>query len=111
MVLSLTNHSLVAQEMVACGLPAVEADGPSTRAAFGDAVELAPAEPMALARAIERLLDDPALRARREEAGLAWAAQRTWEHAAGQVEDGLRAALAAQSAAGDERGEPSATRP
>jgi glycosyltransferase involved in cell wall biosynthesis len=105
-VLSLTNHSLVAQEMVACGLPAVELDGPSTRAAFGDVVELAPPDPLALAGAIERLLDDPALRARREEAGLRWAAQRTWTRAAGQVEDGLRAALAAQSPAG----EPNATR-
>jgi glycosyltransferase involved in cell wall biosynthesis len=99
-VLSLTNHSLVAQEMLACGLPAVELDTPSTRAAFGPdpPLELAPAEPEALAAAIERLLDDPELRARRATAGVAYAASRTWEAAAEQVELGLLAAIRAAGA-------------
>jgi glycosyltransferase involved in cell wall biosynthesis len=95
MVLSLTNHSLVAQEMLACGLPAIELDMPSARAAFGAAppLELAPPRVDALADAIERLLDDPDERARRSAEGLAYARGRTWDAAAAQVEAGLRTAL------------------
>ncbi|WP_157591798.1 rhamnosyltransferase WsaF family glycosyltransferase [Solirubrobacter soli] len=90
LVLSLTNHSLVAQEMVACGLPAVELRTPSTEAAFGDSpIELADPTPRALASALERLLDE---RGARAQAGHAWAATRTWEAAAAAVEAGLEAA-------------------
>ena len=94
LVLSLTNHSLVAQEMVACGLPAVELRTPSTEAAFGGApIVLVEAKVLALVEALERLLDDPHERARRSQAGPQWAASRTWEAAATAVEAGLRAAL------------------
>ena len=101
MVLSLTNHSLVAQEMLACGLAAVELDTPSTRAAFGPSppVELAPAEPLALADALARLLDDAPLRERRRVAGEDYCAPRTWAAAAEQVEAGLRAAISAAAPA------------
>jgi glycosyltransferase involved in cell wall biosynthesis len=96
MVLSTTNPSLVGPEMLACGLPCVELASDSMRETFGaDApFELAPFDPLALADAIERLLDDPELRERRSRGGIAFVAQRTWEHAAGQVEMGLRAAIA-----------------
>jgi len=95
MVLSMTNVSLVPLEMLACGLPCVDLDRPSTRTELGpsDAVELAAFHPRALADALERLLDDPALRARRARAGAGWVAERTWARAAGQVEAGLRTAL------------------
>jgi O-antigen biosynthesis protein len=94
-VLSLTNYSLVAQEMLACGLPCVELDAPSVLAAFGTdgPVELAAPEPLAIVDAIERLLDDPALRERRASQGADLVASRTWDAAAGQVEGGLYAAL------------------
>jgi glycosyltransferase involved in cell wall biosynthesis len=96
LVLSLTNHSLVAPEMLACGLPAVELRGPSTEQAFAGApIELADATPHALASALERLLDDPAERARRAEAGARWAAPRTWDAAAAALESGLRGAASA----------------
>jgi O-antigen biosynthesis protein len=89
--LSLTNHSLIPQEMLACGLPCVELSGRSAEAVFGAAgpVELAPPEPLALADALERLLDDPALRERRAAEGLEWVRERTWDHAADQVEAAL----------------------
>jgi glycosyltransferase involved in cell wall biosynthesis len=90
LVLSLTNHSLAAQEMLACGLPAVELRTASTEAAFGDSpMELAEATPASLAGALENLLNE---RGERSASGVRWAAGRTWEAAAAAVEAGLRAA-------------------
>ena len=93
--LSLTNFSLVPQEMLACGLPCVDLLGESTRSVFGDdgPVELAPPDPLALADALERLLDDADLRERRSRAGRAFVAARTWDAATEQVERELRVAL------------------
>jgi glycosyltransferase involved in cell wall biosynthesis len=95
LVLSMTNYSLVPQEMLACGLPCVELDAPSVAAAFGrdGPVELAPPEPLAIVKALERLLDDPLLREQRAREGALLAAERTWEAAARQLEAGLQAAL------------------
>jgi glycosyltransferase involved in cell wall biosynthesis len=95
LVLSMTNYSLVAQEMLSCGLPCVELDAPSVVAAFGrdGAVDFAPLDPIAIADELERLLSDPALRAQRAEQGAALRAERTWDRAAEQVEAGLRAAI------------------
>jgi glycosyltransferase involved in cell wall biosynthesis len=95
MVLSMTNYSLVPQEMMACGLPCVELDTPSARAAFGPEppLELARFDPIALADALERVLLDDDLRAARMQAGMAFVRERTWAAAAGQVEQGLREAL------------------
>lgn len=94
--LSLTNYSRVSQEMLACGLPCVELDTASVRAALGgdEAVTLAPFDPVGLADAIEHLLDDPGLRASRGEAGRRLVAERTWERAADRFESCLREALA-----------------
>jgi glycosyltransferase involved in cell wall biosynthesis len=94
-VLSLTNPSLVPTEMLACGLPCVDVASDSMVASFGDtgAIELAPLEPVGLAAAIARLLDDHELRRRRADAGLALVRDRTWSAAAAQVETGLRQAL------------------
>ena len=70
--LSLTNYSLIPQEMMACGLPCVDLAGRSPEAVFGrdGPVELAQPDPIALADALERLLDDEHAWARRSEAGL-----------------------------------------
>lgn len=94
--LSLTNYSRVSQEMLACGLPCVELDTPSVRTALGGAHALTVArfDPLALADAVERLLDDPELRARRSEAGRRLMAERTWERAGEQFERCLREAVA-----------------
>jgi glycosyltransferase involved in cell wall biosynthesis len=93
--LSMTNYSLVPQEMLACGLACVELKTPSVVEAFGEdgPVVLADAEPAALADALERLLDDAAERERRAREGRALVATRTWDAAAEAVERGLRAAL------------------
>jgi glycosyltransferase involved in cell wall biosynthesis len=96
LVLSMTNYSLVAQEMLSCGLPCVELDAPSVVKAFGrdGPVDFAPLDPIAIADALERLLSDPALRASRARGGEILRAERTWDHAATQVEAGLTAAIA-----------------
>jgi glycosyltransferase involved in cell wall biosynthesis len=95
LTLSLTNYSLVPQEMLACGLPCVDLAGFSSDVAYGDTPPLdlvAPTVP-ALADALERLLDDRAHWDRRSSEGRAFVAQHTWENAADRVEQGLRAAL------------------
>jgi glycosyltransferase involved in cell wall biosynthesis len=93
--LSLTNYSLIPQEMMACGLPCVDVAGLSSEAVFGadGPVELAAADPVALADAMERLLDGGDLWQRRSEAGLDFVADASWDTAADQVERGLREAL------------------
>ena len=93
--LSLTNYSLIPQEMLACGLPVVELGGLSLEGVFGadGPVELAAPDPMAIADALERLLLDAGLRERRAREGLAFVAGRTWDRAAAQLERGLREAL------------------
>jgi WsaF, C-terminal domain/WsaF, N-terminal domain len=97
MVLSLTNPSLVALEMMACGLPAVELASESMLASFDPdgPLELARPDPLALCDAIERLLDDPQRRRRASRDGLELAAQRTWARAAASVHESLLAELAA----------------
>lgn len=96
--LSLTNYSLIPQEMLACGLPCVDLEGRSASSVFGDdgPVELVPFDVPALAGAMERLLDDPAERARRSDAGRAFVAPHTWDAATEQVEGLLREALRAR---------------
>jgi glycosyltransferase involved in cell wall biosynthesis/SAM-dependent methyltransferase len=93
--LSLTNYSLIPQEMLACGLPCVELAGRSIESVYGadGPIELAAADPVALADALERLLTDRELWERRSHEGLAFAARHDWERAADELEHGLREAL------------------
>jgi len=93
--LSLTNYSLIPQEMMACGLPCVDVAGGSSEAAFGSAgpLELADADPVALAGAMESLLDDRERWRMRSEAGVNFVADANWHTATAQVEAGLREAL------------------
>jgi glycosyltransferase involved in cell wall biosynthesis len=91
----MTNYSLIPQEMLACGLPCVDLAGFSAESVFGAGgpIELARFDPVALADSMERLLDDEELWQRRSDAGRAFVAERTWDHAARQLEAGLRDAL------------------
>jgi glycosyltransferase involved in cell wall biosynthesis/SAM-dependent methyltransferase len=102
LVLSMTNYSLIPQEMLACGLPCVDLAGFSAETVFGadGPVELAPFDPVAIADALERLLDDQALWERRSQDGRHFVADRTWDRAAGQLEAGLRTALREREQAG-----------
>jgi O-antigen biosynthesis protein len=93
--LSMTNFSLIPQEMLACGLPCVDLDRPSARSVFGadGPLVLADLDPDAIAAAIERLLDDESGWERRSRQGLEFVAPRTWDAATAQVERELRTAL------------------
>lgn len=86
--ISLTNYSLIPQEMLACGLPVVEMDLPSVRAAYpagGPGIRLAVPEPSEIAGALSEVLalSDSQMRRAREAAAslvsqLSWArAERT----------------------------------
>jgi glycosyltransferase involved in cell wall biosynthesis len=99
--LSLTNFSLMPQEMLACGLPCVELAGVSAESVFGEGgpIELAPLDPWLLADALERLLDDWDLWERRSAAGIEFVSRRTWDSATDEVEAGLRHALALRETA------------
>jgi glycosyltransferase involved in cell wall biosynthesis len=94
--LSLTNFSLIPKEMLACGMPCVELAGVSAESIFGPdggPLELAPFDHIALADAIERLLDDEARWAEKSREGIEFVASHTWDVCAEQTERGLREAL------------------
>ena len=80
--LSLTNYSLIPNEMMACGLPVVELSGRASESVYGDGgavITLADADPRDIAKRLAGLLDDDALRERRSRAGLDFVRSRTWE--------------------------------
>jgi glycosyltransferase involved in cell wall biosynthesis len=96
-VFSLTTHSLVAQEMMASGLPLVELNGNNVSSALGASGEramLVDPRPDAIADALERILDEPGEAAAMARRARAFVEDFTWERAGDQVEAALRAFLA-----------------
>lgn len=93
--LSLTNYSLVPQEMLACGLPCVDLAGASAESVFGEdgPVTLSEPNPVALTDALERLLTDDAYWTERSQLGVDFVRTKTWDGATDQVESGIREAL------------------
>jgi glycosyltransferase involved in cell wall biosynthesis len=82
---SLTNYSLVPQEMLACGLPVVEMDLPPLRAAYPDTspgIRLAPPTPAGIADALAETLTLPDSEARRaREAASHLVSRLSWSEA------------------------------
>ena len=99
--LSLTNWSLVPQEMLACGLPCVDLAGGSTETEAGDsgAMCFAEPDPSALASALEGLLDDERAWAERSRAG--HRVRAVGVLGAGRHSGGARAARGAAGARGE----------
>ena len=96
-VFSLTTHSLVAQEMMASGLPVVELEGENVASALGgggEVVELAERTPTAIADSLERLLYDREYAAAMAVRARTFVEGRTWDRAGDQVEAALQEFLA-----------------
>lgn len=90
-VFSVTNHSLVNKEMMACGLPVVDLDLENVRAIFPrETMEFANPNPAGIAAAISNLLNDSALRSARKAAGLSFIDGLSWEKSARVVENAIR---------------------
>jgi glycosyltransferase involved in cell wall biosynthesis len=99
-VFSLTTHSLVAQEMMASGLPLVELNGDNVSSALGASGErglLIDPRPDAIADALEHILTHPAEAQAMARRARAFVETLTWERAGAQVEDALRAFLGTPS--------------
>jgi glycosyltransferase involved in cell wall biosynthesis len=84
---STTNYSLVPKEMMACGLPVLEIDRPSTRCIFPpEVVTLSGPDPLLVAADIKALLADRARRAQQAKAAADWIAGFSWAKSAGMIE-------------------------
>lgn len=83
----------VVAEMLACGLPLVVLDEAARDAPPSLGLSAVQPDPLAIADAVEGLVDDLAARAQASLSGTRWAAERTWAQAAAGVERGLRQAL------------------
>ena len=106
LVLSLTNLSVVTQEMMASGLPVVELDGENVSSvvgASGQLARLAAPEPDAIAQELQALLDRPEEAADMARRARDFVEGRTWAGAAEQLETALNRFLTEprQSVAGE----------
>lgn len=91
---STTNYSLVPLEMMACRLPVVEIDAPSARVAFpAGTVAFAGPTPIAVADAIEKLLDDADARAVQVGEADEFVKELDWEDSARAVEAAIKERL------------------
>jgi glycosyltransferase involved in cell wall biosynthesis len=96
-VFSLTTHSLVAQEMMASGLPVVELAGDNVSSALGASGEVvvqADPDPVSVADAIEALIDDPDTARAMARRARSFVEHRPWERSGEQLEHALRSFLA-----------------
>lgn len=89
------GFGLPAVEAAACGAPAVLSDIPAHRETLGDAaLYFEPGDTQALARKLESVLDDPALRSSLSERGRRAVARLTWDAAAERLGELLLEAAA-----------------
>lgn len=94
--LSLTNYSLLPQEMMACGLPVVEADGENTRSVFGennDFITLSELNPRDMAETINSLIEEDDERNRLANNALKHVEGLSWESSARIIEKAIKDGL------------------
>jgi len=91
------SFGIVLVEAMAAGLPIVASDIEGWREVVTDGVDgilVPPSDPGALAAAVRRVLDDPALARRLGEAGRARSERYRWETVTGEIEAAYRDAIA-----------------
>ncbi|QND44983.1 glycosyltransferase (plasmid) [Rhizobium lusitanum] len=94
LVFSATNYSLIPLEMMACGLPVVELDVPSTRVIFHNGeVKFALPTPYDIAAAVADLIDNPDKIDAQLERGLEFVKGASWEQSARKIEAALKERL------------------
>ena len=87
LVLSATNYSITAVEMMACGLPVVDIDTESTRATYpADTAILAKPTPAGIADALQAVIADRGAIAPKIDKAKAWVAASRWRDIADDVE-------------------------
>ncbi|HUE31253.1 MAG TPA: glycosyltransferase, partial [Verrucomicrobiae bacterium] len=94
---------LTVVEAAACGTPAVATDVPGLRDAVRDGetgLLAPPGDHAALTRALGRVLEDAALRARLAAGAARWAARFDWDAAAAEVSAVIDAARGARATPG-----------
>jgi glycosyltransferase involved in cell wall biosynthesis len=90
MIFSATNHSIMNKEMMACGLPVIDLDVESVRAEFPEGVlKRTMPHPVAIADALEELLNDSAKRVTLSKLGANFANQFCWEDSGKIIEKAL----------------------
>ncbi|MDO6477529.1 glycosyltransferase [Alteromonas sp. 1_MG-2023] len=90
LVFSLTNYSLVPQEMMACGLPVVEYEGESTRAIYPEGVvTFSGPTPIEISQSILNLAHNEKLRENQSKLALDWVRKSSWEDEARKVESSI----------------------
>jgi len=91
LVLSATNYSITAIEMMACGLPIVDIDVESTRTTYPDETAiLAEPTPVGIADALEAVFGDPDRTQRHVANALKWVSASRWRDIAGRVDATIR---------------------
>ena len=90
MIFSATNHSIMNKEMMACGLPVIDLDVESVRAEFPEGVlKRTMPHPVAIADALEELLNDSAKRVTLSKLGANFANQFCWEDSGKIIEKAI----------------------
>jgi glycosyltransferase involved in cell wall biosynthesis len=91
LVFSMTNYSLINQEMMACFLPVIDIRGENTEIIFKDNenIILSEPNPHSIAEKIIHLLDNPKERERIAKNAYSWVSQFDWEKSARAVEKAL----------------------
>jgi len=90
LVLSCSNLSLLPLELMACGVPVISNRAPYTQWLLNEEnSKLAEPDIESLAQAVLQVVNSPALADKLKSAGLAFAAQTSWEREAKVLADGL----------------------
>jgi len=90
--ISLTNYSLMPQEMMACGMPVLEIKGENTTTIFGEDpnfIHLSNPNPYSIADGLSKIVQDQKYRMQLSERGLEYVEKLDWEKSARMIEEAV----------------------